>query len=148
LTIRIPPSWLVTPFLGETATVDFPLMHVSTFKLAGPCGSLVQATQMRSGCFDAQWSAPREGVLLAWSDVQILGPTEYRVHPGRPVTIGRYHGKISVSSGPQGTDVDAAVLWPGSDGEFISMTGQVGPGAPPGTVTDVLRVLDSVVLRR
>jgi hypothetical protein len=148
LTIRVPPAWLVTPFLGEPATVDFPLVHISTFKLAGPCGSLVRAIQKTTDCFGHYWSVPPDGVLLAWSDVQIPGPTEYHVQPGRPMSIGRYRGKLNVDSDAQGTQIDAAVRVPGGHGEFIQMTDQVGPATPRATVTDTLLVLDSMLLSR
>jgi hypothetical protein len=113
LTIRIPPSWWVTPFLGEPATVVFPLMHVSNFTLTGPCASLVPATQARSDCFGAQWSAPRGGAVLAWTDEQIPGPIEYRLEPGRSVSIGPYRGKMAVTYDARGTTIEAAVRPPG-----------------------------------
>jgi hypothetical protein len=148
LTIRIPPAWRVTPFLGQPATIDFPLMHISTFALGGPCGSLVRSIQTRSGCFDHTWSVPPDGVLLAWSDVQIPGPTEYQVQQGRPISIGRYRGKLRVDSDAQGTQIEAVVRVPGGHGEFIRMTDQVGPAAPRAAVIDTLLILDSMLISR
>lgn len=148
ISVRVPASWRVTPYLGEPAPVLFPLLHVSTFRLTGDCASQHRAVQMRTNCFDHQWPVPPAGAILGWSVVQIPGKAEYRGQRGRPVAIGPYRGKLRVATDAAGTQIRAVVRVPGASGEFVRMDGQAGASASKQTLADMLRVLRSIHIRR
>jgi hypothetical protein len=148
LTIRYPSQWHLTDFLGAPATVMFPLAHLSSQPLTGPCASRQTSVQLSTDCFDATWPVPTDGVLIEWLKAEVPGSIQYQVARGRRTSIDGHRAKISSTSYEDGGREITATIAASAKTDYtvMVMTARLGPRATSTVTHDVDRMLRSAVI--
>jgi hypothetical protein len=147
LTLRYPAQWHVTPFLGQPATVAFPLLHLSSAPLTGPCASSQASVQGRAGCFGATWPVAAGGILIGWTKTELPGQPPLKLAHGRHVTIDDRPAKVDSFMDGSGWEVTATIAAdPQADDDAMLMSAQVGPRASQATLDDVFTMLATAAI--
>jgi hypothetical protein len=150
VTVRYPSQWLLTPYLSGLSTVVFPLAHVSTAPLPGPCGSSEKSVQIKANCFNKTWPVTPDGVLVEWTETQFPTEQPLKSAHGKRVRIDGRPARLDTERSGDGTWTITAAI--GStvknDGEATLMTAQVGRKATQATIDDVFTMLATVNISR
>jgi hypothetical protein len=148
LVVSYPRQWHLTPFLGQPATVAFPLIHLSTAPLTGACASPHRAVQSRAGCFDATWPVAAAGVLVGWTKTEFPSLSVYQHAHGSRMAIDGRHAKLSdvVSADGTRTIIATIAVAPTRGDDVMVMTAQIGGQAPLQDVQDIYQMLESVII--
>ena len=155
---RVPVRWFAAPYLGEIATVYFPIMFLGTEPFTGECGSTAR-TNYR--CTTQNWfppgsKTPKGGVIVKWGHSLFPGGTPDRLTfaPGHKLVIDHrpaklYAGPPTKASCPAGvhTQIVATVRTSTSrsrGGDLYDMTACLGPNVSAADTQAVYAMLSSL----
>jgi hypothetical protein len=144
--IRYPSQWHLTPYLGVPATVVFPLVHLSSAALTGPCASSKKSVQDSADCFAKTWPVAADGVLVKWVATQFPTGRPLKFAPGKRVRIDGRPARLDVERASDRTWTVTATIGSAvtTDNQTTVMTAQIGPKATQTTIDDVFTMLATV----